>query len=51
MILIYMTDIIDMLILTKSQGQKVKSQGEVCNFVKFCFVFKSWTEGFDKLNI
>ena len=31
-----MTSIDKMLMLTKGQGQKVKGQGQLCNFVKTC---------------
>ena len=34
MILIHMTSIDKMLMLTEGQGQKVKGQGQICDFVK-----------------
>ena len=43
MILRHMVDIDKTLKLTQGQGQKVKDQGHICNYVKLLFSYKSWT--------
>ena len=38
-----MISIDKMLMLTQGQGHKVKGQGQICNFVKMCLGYISWT--------
>ena len=44
MTLTYTFDIDESLELTQGQGHKVKGQGHICIYVKFCFDYKSLTD-------
>ena len=44
MILRHMVDIDETLKLTQGQGQKVKDQGHICNYVNLLFSYKLWAD-------